>query len=364
MWHSTNTRSETINASGAYRLFLSSACLLAAATFAPVNDIIPHAKSQLPYLMALCLLAAAFCRLHSHYKALLLHLNLLLQAWHGAKNLPTRQTCQPRKLSLLLCEIKQVFDQAQYQQKMAAELHMQLSANRHAITRLHSQLSVSKEFKALIQAIGQVASQIDEHAAEMKSREHYQPAGMDALCEQSFNLQLLIAGIDLLQQRSGCLSVTKSINPTHIFSRILVPFSSALDVRNMKLSSAAWSENTTVRMPAQTLETLCWLVLMGCLRYAEDESELTLSCEPATDGSVTFITCLISELAPATMHTSERASFMEKKAKHQSAHMFAHTLEQSANMQIAQRLCEHYGGHVLIHPHSPTRCMIEIALPC
>lgn len=300
--------------------------------------------------------------IHRHQQLIRL-MQYTLQAWRAHQQLPLHTTRYAPSFTTMLIDFKHMFDQALVMHRQQIDLRMQLSASQHTITQLQSQHQLRGEMKTLFSSIRSIAKEMDDAASR------YGAAGstcesFDALREQSFNLQLLLRGMEMLNERSSCIAVTESINPTAILSRILLPLSSALDARAMKLSSAAWSERTSVRMPPPALELIGWLVLLGIVRYAEDESELTLSCEPATDGSATFITCLISELAPASMHASERASFMNTKEKHTSAHMFAHTLAQSPNIKIACALSQRYGAALSIHSHTPTRCLIELTLPC
>ncbi len=321
-------------------------------------------SDQLPLIASFSLVTILLmARSLRRYQLIMQTMREALKHWYHTQHLGDSQSVSPRSFASGLQQMKHVLESAIHNHRQLAELRMQLLAYQHWATQLSGTQEMHREMRKLCEHLHIFSAEMDSLTSPQcisdLTRDRF-----DALLEHSFNIQLQLRAVEMLSARASCLHVAELINPTQTLSRILVPLAAALDRRTMKLSSAAWSERTNVRIPQETLELVCWLVLLGTVRYAEDESELTLSCEPATDGSATFITCLVSELAPASMHASERAAFMQQKEKHTSAHMFAHTLQHAPNLSLAAHLLARAGGELMIHPHTPTRCLIEMRLPC
>lgn len=263
----------------------------------------------------------------------------------------------------LLNELSRLTDHAIETHRLHMHLRMQLSANQNTLSHYQSLTTLHGDMRSLFARIADYTQMLEETIARRASISSLHEV-FDELSEQSFHLQLFIAAFERLQKpaiRTGWVEIT---DPTHTLSRVLVPLAASLDRRAMQLSSLAWNERVRAKIAANDLELIIWLMLLGTVRYAEEESTLVLSCEPATDGSHTIITCLVSELAPAAMSAHERAAFMHEKQKYKSAHMFAHTLAESTSLMLARQLAGRANGALSVHARSQTSCLIELTLPC
>lgn len=298
---------------------------------------------------------------YRRYRVLIDQLHHTIAHWHRSKHMGHDILTGQQSLATLVGQMKQALDQSLETHRLHMHLKMQLSASHHSLNDYQSLADLHGDMKHLFKRIALYSQMLEEtlarHASASALRDTF-----DELSEQSFNLQLFIAAFERLRQPTARGSAER-INPTQTLSRVLVPLASALDRRSMQLSSAAWDERARAYARNDELELMVWLILLGTVRYAEDESTLVLSCEPSADGATTFITCLVTELAPAAMSPHERADFMDAHHKYQSAHMFAYTLAASTNITLASRLAQRVHGSLTVHPRTQTSCMIELSLP-
>lgn len=301
---------------------------------------------------------------YAHYRKLTGILQHIVTKWNDSQY-ANASTAIMREQSpaALLSELARITDHAIEAHRMHMHLRMQLSASQHALTQYQSLTSLHGDMRHLFTRIADYTHMLEETIARRASISSLHEA-FDELSEHSFNLQLFIAAFERMHQPANRSSWVEITDPTHTLSRVLVPLASALDRRAMQLSSLAWNERVRTKVAAKDLELIIWLMLLGTVRYAEEESTLVLSCEPAADGTHTIITCLVSELAPAAMSPHERAAFMHEKQKYKSAHMFAHTLAESTNLMLANQLAGRANGALHVHARSQTSCLIELVIPC
>lgn len=301
---------------------------------------------------------------YAHYRQLIDMLHHILTKWqHSPYTASSCAIMHARSPFALLQELSRLTDHALETHRLHMHLRMQLSASQHSLSHYQSLTCLHSDMRTLFSRIAEYTQMLEETIARRASISSLHEA-FDELSEHSFNLQLFISAFERLQKVVAPAGWVEITDPTHTLSRVLVPLAASLDRRAMQLSSLAWNERVRAKIAANDLELIIWLMLLGTVRYAEEESTLVLSCEPATDGSHAIITCLVSELAPATMSAHERAAFMQEKQKYKSAHMFAHTLAESTNLTLARQLVSRVSGTLSVHARSQTSCLIELTLPC
>jgi hypothetical protein len=286
----------------------------------------------------------------------------LLIHWKSALHLPGMAQNRPRSFQALYGELRLLTDNAIENHRMQMQLKMQLESQSHKLSEYEKNAPLKDELKGMFTRVHGYAKMLEENIA----RNHADPSlrdEFDELSEHCVNLQLLTRGMELLQNGRIFAPMGGYINPASAMSGMLLALSTALERRNMSLSTLRWNEHATARIDSALLELILWLTLLGAVRYAEEESTLSLSCESAADGSGTYITCLITELAPATMLAEERLAYMLEKSKYQNAHMFAHTLASNTNYMLASQLIERTGGTLNVHPRTQNSCLVELILP-
>lgn len=289
-------------------------------------------------------------------------LNELVTRWKSATHLPGAPQPEIRSFKALCRELRQLTDNAIETHRMQMQLKMRLESQQKKLGEYEAHVPFKSELKGMFEQVRAYSQMLEYSVAKNRTDPDLREA-FDELSEHCVNLQLLTRGLDVLQQRRIFENANMHTNPASAMSGLLLSLSTALERRNMSLSTLAWDEKVTAKIDPSLLELVMWLVLLGAIRYAEDESTLNLSCEPDYTTGCTYITCLITELAPLSMLAEERLAFMEEKSKYQNAHMFAHTLAGNTNYILANKLAAKAGATLNVHPLTQTSCLVELVLP-
>ena len=219
--------------------------------------------------------------------------------------------------------------------------------------------SLTREIRQQYQHVLSYAHYLDEHIAR-QHRDRQLRYDLDDLCESGFNLKLIAQSLELLRGHTPRL---ERVVLSDLLQQTMLTLAPALERRSMQLDTAGTNDQTAALADQQLLTNAAWMVLLGIIRYAADESTLQLRCwqDAATGRSLLGIT--ISELAPGQLSPEERHAHLLRQLEHATPHMFAETIRLHANVQLAGWMLERSGGHAEVRPLSAYACEIVLCLP-
>jgi hypothetical protein len=106
-----------------------------------------------------------------------------------------------------------------------------------------------------------------------------------------------------------------------------------------------------------------WIILLGVIRYAADESTLRLRTMRVSEGKEAMLSMVVSELAPGQLSPQERHDYLARQINHMTPHMFAETIRLHGNIQLAELMMTSLSGRISILPITSYACEISIFLP-
>lgn len=184
----------------------------------------------------------------------------------------------------------------------------------------------------------------------------------DDTCESSFALALITNALFQLNSNASCTYVEVPL--AQMLQNTLLKLSAALDRRNMRLDSYHVDTTTIAHADIHLVQLAVWVMLLGAVRYAQDESILKLRTLTSSDGKSAILSIIISELSPGVMTEDERADYLERMLHHTSPHLFAQAIQNHANIVLANALLNRTGGGAVVSPLTSMSCEIAITLPC
>jgi hypothetical protein len=288
-----------------------------------------------------------------------------LQQSQELHNLPGCTFSAPLRWRHAAAECQQIILRAIDLERQHRAMSLQLQAARKTLNEQATTLALQRHTHDEVQ---QSFLHVLNHANRLEEsiRTHHLndivTTGIDPLCEHAFNLQLLTKGMAQLHQNGTenfhRLPITQTV------SGMLIALTSALDRRCMQLTSHQWEESLHAFAGHTHGETMLWLLLLGCIRYAADESTLSLGCRADIDHAEAVISIEITELSPGHITPEERMRYFAAKAVHHECetHLFAHTLKANANLILADLLAKRAQGSVQIIPKTSYSCEVQLRL--
>lgn len=184
----------------------------------------------------------------------------------------------------------------------------------------------------------------------------------DNVCEQAYNLQLITYAIGLLQTNVASHPI-EPIALSQMMQNILIDITAMLDRRAMKLNSKTWEEALHIESNPSLLQASLMLTLLGTIRLAEDDSVLSLSA--LNTNRAVHLRIRVNLMRPGALTEAERYAFLEQCIYGRSTHMsmFASTLKQHANIQLANLLAARIGASINVEPVDSHACDVVIELP-
>jgi hypothetical protein len=131
----------------------------------------------------------------------------------------------------------------------------------------------------------------------------------------------------------------------------------------MRLTTAEVDMAVAARGDTTTVAQILWMMLLGMIRYAADESTLRIRCLHSRDGAQALLSIVVSELSPGCMSHDERGDHLTRRLQHLTPHMFAETLRIHGNVQLARLLIGRIGGDISVVPLTTASCEICMTLP-
>lgn len=184
---------------------------------------------------------------------------------------------------------------------------------------------------------------------------------LDDVCESSFNLKLIAGALNMMQAKAAPHLGNVPLAP--LMQETMLALAPALDRRAMKLSTAEVDLAVAARGDASALAHVLWMMLLGMIRYAADESTLRIRCLHSRDGSEALLSIVVSELSPTHLTENERGEHLARRLQHLTPHLFAETISIHANIQLANMLVGHAGGRIHVEPLTTTSCEVCMTLP-
>jgi hypothetical protein len=217
---------------------------------------------------------------------------------------------------------------------------------------------ITQQYRAILAYAHYLEERIAQRSADPSLREDY-----DEVCEQAFNLQLIVQAMGVLETTRHEPPVLTRVSLSERIISLMLDLTPSLDRRAMKLTTLSWNETVHARSHSELLTLTLWMLLIGGFRFAVDESTLTLGCTEYDGMAIMEIT--ISFLSPAALTESERLAYLEEKLRSggRDASMFAQALKEHGNMQLAQLLAGRIGAQVTITPITSYSCTIALTLP-
>ena len=245
------------------------------------------------------------------------------------------------------------------------EVSIALEQSRHIIARFameqetvlnSTNREISVQYRSVLSYANYLEGQIVNNKLDPSLR-----YDLDDICESSFNLKLIAGSLSMLSAPSTIKLGNVPLAP--MMQQTILALAPALDRRSMKLTTAEVDMSVAAHGDPATLAQILWMMLLGMIRYAADESTLRLRCLHNREGTQAMLSVVISELSPNRMSESERGDHLARQLEHLTPHMFAETIRIHANVQLADLLIQRLGGNISVLPLTINSCEICMVLP-
>ena len=184
---------------------------------------------------------------------------------------------------------------------------------------------------------------------------------LDDVCESSFNLKLIAGALSMLN--SPPLNASSNVPLAPLMQQTMLALAPSLDRRSMKLTTAEVDMSVAAYGDPGTLAHILWMMLLGMIRYAADESTLRIRCLHNRDGTQAIMSIVVSELSPNRLSEDERGEHLARQLEHLTPHMFAETIRIHGNVQLADLLMQRISGTISVLPLTVSSCEICVTLP-
>ncbi len=238
---------------------------------------------------------------------------------------------------------------------VARDVLGQITAQQSAILNCTSREMVS-QYQAVLSYANYLEECVARHAASPDLRYDF-----DEVSESSFNLKLIAGALNLIRQGHEPQSV--KLDVPELMQQTLLALAPSLDRRAMKLTTVEVDLAVCAQSDPAIIAHVLWMMLLGTIRYAADESTLRLRCLYNRENTRCLISIVVSELSAGRLTEEERGAFLERQLQHLTPHMFAETIRIHANMQLAEMLMKPLDGTLSILPLTSHSCEICLNLP-
>ena len=183
----------------------------------------------------------------------------------------------------------------------------------------------------------------------------------DDACESAFNLKLITNALECLQQPLAPQEHWFTL--AELMQQTLLALAPSLDRRSMSLTTAEMDLTVAVLGDVRLMNHVVWMLLLGIIRFAADESILRMRCLYSSDRTQAILSLGVSELAPGRLSEAEREAHLERQLQYATPHMFAETIRRHANVQLAEMLLGPVIGSITVSPLTHYSCEICLTLP-
>ena len=265
----------------------------------------------------------------------------------------------------VLKEMAQLSQLVEEQSRYRNELKHELEMTRAVLARYQTEHqlllhSTGREIGAQYEAVIHYAQYLDAHI-ESKRQDPQLRYDFDDVCESSFNLRLITGALELLHSKAERRREATSLGP--LMQRTMIALSASLDRRAMKLTTAEVDPSVVALSDAGLLSHVLWMMLLGMIRYAADESTLRMRCLYDHGQKRALLSIVVSELAPGALSPAERQAHLTRQMQQETPHMFAETLMRHGNVQLAELLLQRLDATITVLPLTAYACELCLSLP-
>jgi hypothetical protein len=252
----------------------------------------------------------------------------------------------------------------EHYRKYAEALHA-LEQSRHIIAQFALEqeallTSTNREIATQYRSVLSYANYLEEQIISNKLDPSLR-YDLDDVCESSFNLKLIAGALSMLSH--GPPPTLGNVPLASLMQQTMIALAPALDRRSMKLTTAEVDMSVMAHGDAHILAHIVWMMLLGMIRYAADESTLRIRSLTSRDGTQAIISIVVSELSAGRMSENERSEHLVRQLQHLTPHMFAQTIRIHANVQLAYLLLQRVGGVIQVQALTTTSCEVCVTLP-
>jgi hypothetical protein len=274
-------------------------------------------------------------------------------------------TSSPLQVTRIAGELGRFIGFAIEQYRKHAELSIELDQSRRIIAQFALEQetllsSTNREIATQYRSVLSYANYLEEQIVSNKLDPSLR-FDLDDVCESSFNLKLIAGALNMLNHgpTPQCLNIPLA----PLMQQTMLALAPALDRRSMKLTTAEVDVSVMALGDANTLTHILWMMLLGMIRYAADESTLRIRSLYSRDGSQALMSIVVSELSAGRMTEDERGEHLVRQLQHLTPHMFAETIRIHANVQLADLLLQRLGGVIAVQTLTTTSCEVCVTLP-
>jgi hypothetical protein len=245
------------------------------------------------------------------------------------------------------------------------DIHRDLEAARRTIAEFtlyqttlitHTGREIGTQYRSVLSYANYLEEQIASNRVDPSIRYDF-----DDVCESSFNLRLIADALNLINQPIAPDPVPVAL--AALMQQTMLTLAPALDRRSMKLTTAEVDLDILAQGDAQYISHILWMMLLGMIRYAADESTLRMRCLYNHERTEALLSIVVSELSPLHLSQEERSNHLMRQLQHLTPHMFAETIRIHGNVQLASLLIERIGGTISVLPLTVSSCEIALWLP-
>lgn len=272
----------------------------------------------------------------------------------------------PLQVTRIACEMARFIGFAREQYRKQAELTFELEQSRQIIAQFaHEQetllTSTNREIATQYRSVLSYANYLESRIISNKLDPSLR-FDLDDVCESSFNLKLIAGALNMLHH--GPPPALDNIPLAPLMQQTMIALAPALDRRSMKLTTAEVDVSVAAYADAANLAHVLWMMLLGMIRYAADESTLRIRSLYNREGTHAMMSIVVSELSAGRMTEDERGEHLVRQLQHLTPHMFAETIRIHANVQLADLLLQRVGGMIEVQALTNTSCEVCVTLPC
>ena len=242
-----------------------------------------------------------------------------------------------------------------YALKQARSVISQIVAQQEVIVATTSR-EMQTQYQSVLAYANYLEEQISRHAVDPSLRYDF-----DEVSESSFNLKLIAGALNLIENHAQ--PQCASISIPELLQQTMLALAPSLDRRSMKLTTVEVDLAVMAFSDPAIIAHVLWMLLLGTIRYAADESTLRLRCLYNRERTRALISIVVTELSPGRLSEDERGAFLSKQLQHLTPHMFAETIRIHANMQLAEMLMAALDGSISTLPLTSHSCEICLTLP-
>ena len=216
--------------------------------------------------------------------------------------------------------------------------------------------SMMVHYQSVLTYANYLEEQVARHAVDPSVRYDF-----DEVSESGFNLTLIARALSLYASNDS--PIPMQVNLAQLMQQTMLSLSTSLDRRSMKLTTAEVDLEVAAHCEPITLTHVLWMLLLGTIRYAADESTLSLRCLYSPDRRQAQLSIVVSELCPGRLSEEERQAHFARQLQHLTPHLFAETIRIHANLQLAELLLGRLQAQLAVVPLTSYSCEICLTLP-